>query len=197
MLRLLGLDPALHAQVAASHILTTTHTLTPDSSTSAGRCFFKFHILCACVAWCTTPRCASCHARTFRAKISFAEAGGTLLPSISCALDMRAGCTYLHLCVSRSSPLCYNSSDNSCVGMDAASQYELDRALLAAAEAGDGPAVRALLEAGANKEMKGEDGATPLYTACWNGYEPCVRTLLEAGAAVEAVDTDGRTPLHA
>ena len=46
--------------------------------------------------------------------------------------------------------------------------------------------VRLLLEAGADKEAKDDDGLTPLGWAAWIGHEAVVRLLLERGADTEA-----------
>ena len=52
-----------------------------------------------------------------------------------------------------------------------------------------------LLEAGAFKEAKNNDGYTPLHWAAHTGHEAVTRVLLEAGADMAAEDNRGRTPL--
>ena len=63
--------------------------------------------------------------------------------------------------------------------------------LIIAAYNGHEAIVRLLLEAGADKEAKDNDGFTPLINAAYNGHEAVVRLLLEAGADKEAKDNDG------
>ena len=47
--------------------------------------------------------------------------------------------------------------------------------------------VRALLDAGADKNLADNDGDTPLFTAAQNGHDAVVRTLLDAGADKDLV----------
>jgi ankyrin repeat protein len=54
---------------------------------------------------------------------------------------------------------------------------------------------RRLIKAGADVNVRGKDGATPLYAASRHGYEKIVRLLLDAGADVSAATTNGATPL--
>jgi len=56
--------------------------------------------------------------------------------------------------------------------------------------------VRLLLVKGANIEATRTDtGATPLYSAGYNGHTDVVRLLLEKGANIEATGSDGSTAL--
>ncbi len=48
--------------------------------------------------------------------------------------------------------------------------------------------VRLLLEAGANKYAKDEDGRTALLWAALDGHADCARLLVDAGADKEATD---------
>ncbi|MDR3285152.1 MAG: ankyrin repeat domain-containing protein [Holosporales bacterium] len=68
--------------------------------------------------------------------------------------------------------------------------------LYTAASLGHTEAVRALLAAGANREIKGTDGSTPLFIAAWNGKIEAIKVLIEAGANVNAQNNRGDTPLH-
>ena len=56
--------------------------------------------------------------------------------------------------------------------------------------------VQRALDAGADVNMKDEDGHTPLHWACTYGNEEICRLLLEHGADPNARDDNGRTPLH-
>lgn len=59
------------------------------------------------------------------------------------------------------------------------------------------PALKALIEAGADVNCQSIDGWTPLLSACCqNNNLPLVKMLIAAGARVEVRDRDGRTPLH-
>ncbi|KAL8341092.1 hypothetical protein RB601_006954 [Gaeumannomyces tritici] len=66
-----------------------------------------------------------------------------------------------------------------------ASQPNETTALYKAAQRGDGHLVRALLEYGADMEIRDNGGATALWIASNNGRLNCVRALLEAGADTE------------
>ena len=61
---------------------------------------------------------------------------------------------------------------------------------------GDLDVVRLLLEAGAQKDIVMQDGATALHLAAQNGHLDVVRLLLEAGAHKDTVMQDGATALH-
>ena|ERR1043165_1945818 len=61
--------------------------------------------------------------------------------------------------------------------------------LLAAARAGDLPAVKAAIEHGAAIETKTSYGQTPLFLAAMNGKEDVVRFLLDKGASTDVRDT--------
>ena len=70
-------------------------------------------------------------------------------------------------------------------------------AVHAAARKGDDAVVRALLDAGADKDLANNDGATPLFIAAHDGHDAIVRTLLGAGADKDRASNDGYTPLMA
>jgi tetratricopeptide (TPR) repeat protein/ankyrin repeat protein len=65
-----------------------------------------------------------------------------------------------------------------------------------AAACGSEACVRALLAAGADKDVGDHQGATPLAFAARRGHAACALALLEAGADANAGDVAGRTPLH-
>ncbi len=71
---------------------------------------------------------------------------------------------------------------------------DIDRHLLAAAEEGVVPAVKALLDAGAAPNGLPDQEWTPLKAASFNGHVEVVRTLLSAGAQVNRTE-DEDTPL--
>ena len=59
----------------------------------------------------------------------------------------------------------------------------------------DDAVVRALLDAGADKDLAMKDGSTPLHIAVDRGHGACVRALLDAGADKDRTYNDGATPL--
>ena len=61
---------------------------------------------------------------------------------------------------------------------------------------GDVEALKELLQAGADKDEKDEEGRTPLQFACGYGELACAEELIKAGADVDAKDKEGNTPLH-
>ncbi len=67
---------------------------------------------------------------------------------------------------------------------------------LEAVEAGNLEEVKALLEKGADKNIKDMYGRTPLHHAIWKGHAPVVEYLVEKGADVEAEDFEKERPLH-
>lgn len=71
--------------------------------------------------------------------------------------------------------------------------------LVGAARAGDVPALRRLLRAGARVDAPDRYGTTALYAACVQGAAPAVRALLDAGASpsLESGSGDEGTPLCA
>ena len=69
-------------------------------------------------------------------------------------------------------------------------------ALHFAAAAGADGAVRALLDAGADADVRAKAGSTPLHLATWEGREAAVAALLDSGVDVDARTKAGRTPLH-
>ena len=52
--------------------------------------------------------------------------------------------------------------------------------------------MKLLLDAGADKEVKDEDGWTPLHVAARKGHTDIVKLLLDAGADKDVKDKDGR-----
>lgn len=52
-----------------------------------------------------------------------------------------------------------------------------------------------LLAAGANADVRRNDGATPLWIASQMGNDHIVKVLLQNGAYVDTVRNDGATPL--
>lgn len=72
-------------------------------------------------------------------------------------------------------------------GFDVNKGSEISRTtpLFKAADRGDGDLVRALLERGADMEIRDSTGATALWAASNMGRLNCVRILLEAGADTE------------
>jgi len=73
----------------------------------------------------------------------------------------------------------------------------LPTALMAAAFEGRAGVVARLLEAGADTEVTGIEGRTPLALAAIGGHMTVIRLLVKAGAALDAPASDGQTPLHA
>ena len=69
------------------------------------------------------------------------------------------------------------------------------RELLDAARRGDGGAVRALLDAGADADVRQPDGATALHWAAHWDDAAMARLLVQAGAGVDAANAYGVTPL--
>jgi hypothetical protein len=71
-----------------------------------------------------------------------------------------------------------------------------DRWLVVAAKQGYVETVRAMLAAGANKDLAvGGEGGTPLTAAADRGHLEVVRVLLEAYAEVDQMDNAGETPM--
>jgi ankyrin repeat protein len=68
--------------------------------------------------------------------------------------------------------------------------------LLYAARAGCLGCVKAMLDAGADKDRPNPDGMTPMMMALDNGYPDVARYLLERGANPHTWDWWGRTPLY-
>jgi ankyrin repeat protein len=61
---------------------------------------------------------------------------------------------------------------------------------------GDVEALKELLQGGANKDEKDDEGRTALHFACGYGEIACARELIKAGADVDAKDGNDNTPLH-
>jgi ankyrin repeat protein len=68
--------------------------------------------------------------------------------------------------------------------------------LIEAAQAGDVPAVRRLLDQGADPNCRDDHGLTPLSVSSFEGMRDVVVVLIAAGANIHAQDTFGRTALH-
>ena len=68
-------------------------------------------------------------------------------------------------------------------------------ALMHATDAGHGPVVRLLLDAGASVHLENDAQDTALHLAARQGRTQTVRLLLDAGADFAARDAEGRTPL--
>lgn len=66
-----------------------------------------------------------------------------------------------------------------------------------AADFGKVDAMKAILEAGGNVDVRSRERGTPLIGAAFFGRPECVRLLLEAGADPKAMNKDGITPLDA
>ena len=67
--------------------------------------------------------------------------------------------------------------------------------LYAAVHKGHDAVVRALLDAGADKDLAKNTGSTPLYIAAQEGHDVVVHALLDAGADKNLARHDGATPL--
>jgi ankyrin repeat protein len=67
--------------------------------------------------------------------------------------------------------------------------------LFNAVRAGDSGRIKALLQGGADVNVRDDLGATPLMNAVALPGQDCVRALLDAGADVNAVTTTGATAL--
>ena len=70
------------------------------------------------------------------------------------------------------------------------------RPIHSAAAVGDHASVRALLEAGANPNVKQQGGYTPLHTAAHNNDVVLAHLLLDHGADTSLTTDDGQTPLQ-
>ena len=66
-----------------------------------------------------------------------------------------------------------------------------------AADFGKVDAMKAILEAGGEVDVRSRERGTPLLGAAFLGRPECVRLLLEAGADPKAMNKDGITPLEA
>ena len=69
------------------------------------------------------------------------------------------------------------------------------KALSVSMSARDAERVRALIDKGANVDVRDKHGVTPLYEASGKGYTEIVKLLLNASADVNAAHTTGLTPL--
>src|SRR3990167_7423216 len=73
--------------------------------------------------------------------------------------------------------------------------------LINAAKADDRPRVASLLDAGADPNLAGKDGQTPLYCASKKGHAEVVKLLVGkwmeqiSGGDINATDPSGRSPL--
>ncbi|KAL9641803.1 hypothetical protein ABK040_011789 [Willaertia magna] len=81
--------------------------------------------------------------------------------------------------------------------LDAIVEYEgkYESLLFSAASSGKNDYLKVLLEAGANKEWRNENGNTPLWIATCNNRIDVVETLLESGADPNTRNNDGVVPL--
>lgn len=61
---------------------------------------------------------------------------------------------------------------------------------------GDVEALKELLQGGADKDEKDDEGRTALHFACGYGELACAEELIKAGANVNAKDGNDNTPLH-
>lgn len=68
--------------------------------------------------------------------------------------------------------------------------------LFVAVEQGQFDAVDALICAGAEVDVHGQRGVTPLQLACYQGRPSVIRRLLRHGADARAANDDGHTALH-
>ena len=62
-----------------------------------------------------------------------------------------------------------------------------------AATRGDTKAIQALLEAGADPNVVGERGRTPLHAALEQRHRQAARMLIAAGCSLDAKNSDGLT----
>ena len=72
----------------------------------------------------------------------------------------------------------------------------LDEQLFDAARNGDAETIVALQAAGANPNVRNNDGWTPLHLAAQNSHAQAIAALQAAGAKPNARSNDGWTPLH-
>jgi len=75
-------------------------------------------------------------------------------------------------------------------------QEKLDKALVAAAAAGNAQKVRALIGKGAKVDAAGEFGYRPLPRAVRKWHKEVAEVLIAAGANVNAAEPEGWRPLH-
>ncbi|KAK3245162.1 hypothetical protein CYMTET_45253 [Cymbomonas tetramitiformis] len=81
------------------------------------------------------------------------------------------------------------------VGLDNANNASGATALMHAAEGGHGSAVCALLDGGANPNLRRDDGWAPLSFAAVGGHVEALRVLRDAGADLSHADNYGSTSL--
>eukprot|EP00192_Tetraselmis_astigmatica_P014099 CAMPEP_0117672698 /NCGR_PEP_ID=MMETSP0804-20121206/14055_1 /TAXON_ID=1074897 /ORGANISM="Tetraselmis astigmatica, Strain CCMP880" /LENGTH=317 /DNA_ID=CAMNT_0005481341 /DNA_START=82 /DNA_END=1032 /DNA_ORIENTATION=+ len=75
-------------------------------------------------------------------------------------------------------------------------EYEEEVTVHSAASSGDADAIQQLLDAGADKDEKDEEGRTALHFACGYGEMKCAELLLSRGASVDLTDANKNTALH-
>lgn len=79
---------------------------------------------------------------------------------------------------------------------DYAEDYDEELTVHSTASSGDFQAMEALLDAGADKDEKDEEGRTALHFACGYGELKCAELLIQRGASVDEVDSNKNTALH-
>ena len=83
------------------------------------------------------------------------------------------------------------------VAAEVSSGTPSDRPIHDAARLGSGAAVQAILKAQpGDRDLRTDQGSTPLHLAATNPDLSAIKALLAAGANTNARDIDGLTPLH-
>jgi ankyrin repeat protein len=89
-----------------------------------------------------------------------------------------------------------SSTKRSTLSIDDERMSEIDRELIEEARENNLPEVSRLLSVGADVNVSGNLGWTPLHWACFRGHLQVFNELLDHGADIEAKSNFGRTPLH-